>query len=99
MHQRRKGPKEGARQGQAYGQRPSLKDKQSKERSRDGNQKRKSRQQLFEHAKRSTDDVPHQMLDRRAIWVEHERERKGERFPEDQDEDNRDKVQARKEKK
>ncbi|KAG0422779.1 hypothetical protein HPB47_001442 [Ixodes persulcatus] len=55
-------------------ERPFLKDKESKERSKDGNEKRKKRQQFLLHAKRSKYDIPDRMLDRLAIWEEREQE-------------------------
>ncbi|CAN7981058.1 unnamed protein product [Ixodes pacificus] len=51
-------------------------DKQSKERPKDGNKERKKWQQVFVHAKRSTNDIADRMLDRRAIWENREQERK-----------------------
>ncbi|KAG0417482.1 hypothetical protein HPB47_005567 [Ixodes persulcatus] len=78
--------------------RPFLEDKERRERSKDENEKRKKRQQVFEHAKRSAGDIPDRIFDRRAIWENREQERKSERFPEDEDENDRDKVQEYKEK-
>ncbi|KAG0421871.1 hypothetical protein HPB47_002266, partial [Ixodes persulcatus] len=83
----------------ASGQRLALKDKQSKEMLKDGNEERKKWQQFFVHAKRSTNDIPDRMLDRRAIWENRELKRNSKRFPEDEDENERDKVQEHKKEK